>query len=98
MAQCVGQPTLVALAATILRRHKAYYRVLEAANKDNEITPWLKSFAEIAIEARRRTTARIEFLIDKTKLIDSLRGRWNARQEKAVLRVLGKGSRASPAA
>ena len=91
LARCLGRPTLVALAATILRRRKAYYRAFETVNKSNEITPWLKSFAEIAVEAQRRTTARIEFLIDKTKLLDGLRGRLNARQEKAPLRVLREG-------
>ena len=91
MAQCLGEPTLVALAATILRRRKAYYRALAAASRGIEITPWLASFAQIAIEAQRRTTAQVEFLIDKTKLLDSLRGRLNARQEKALLRILREG-------
>lgn len=91
MAQCIGQPTLVALAATIPRHRKAYYRALEAANKDKDITPWLKAFAEIAIEAQRRYTARIEFLIDKTKLLDSLRGRLRTRQEKPLRMVLREG-------
>ena len=91
LSQCLGQPTLTALAATMLLRCKTYYTALEAANKDNEITSWLAWFAGITIEAQRRTAARVGFLIDKTKLLDGLRGRVNGRQEKALLRMLREG-------
>jgi Fic family protein len=87
LAQSLGQPTLTALAATILAQRKSYYEALEAANKENEITHWLMWFAGVAIEAQRRTIALVEFLIDKTKLLDRLRGQLNARQEKALLRM-----------
>jgi len=91
LAQCFGHPTLIALAATILCRRKAYYAALEAANKRNEATAWLSWFAGIVIEAQRRTTARVEFLIEKTRLLDRLRGELNPRQEKALLRMLREG-------
>ena len=45
----------------------------------------------MAIEAQRRAAAMVEFLIDKTRLLDRLRGALNARQEKALLRVLREG-------
>jgi Fic family protein len=85
------QPTLIAFVATILAKGKAYYDVLEAANKSNEITEWLSWFAATAIEAQRRTIVRVEFLIDKTRLLDRLRGQLNDRQEKALLRMLREG-------
>jgi len=91
LAQCLGQPTLTALAATILIRQKAYYGALGTASKDNEVTPWLAWFAGIIIEAQRRTEARVEFLIDKTRLLDRLRGELNERQQKALHRVLREG-------
>jgi Fic family protein len=91
LAQSFGQPTLIALAATILSRRKAYYAALEAANKGNEVTAWLSWFAGIAIEAQRRTTVRVEFLIEKTRLLDRLCGQLNPRQEKALLRMLREG-------
>ena len=91
LAQNLGQPTLAALAATILARRKSYYEALEAANKENEITRWLLWFAGVAIEAQRRTIALVEFLIDKTKLLDRLKGQLNARQEKALLRMFREG-------
>ncbi len=91
LAQALGHPTLTSLATTILIRRKSYYQALEEANKENEITPWLSWFAGIALEAQARTEARVEFLIDKTKLLDRLRGQLNTRQEKALLRMLREG-------
>ena len=91
LAQSLGQPTLIALAATILAKRKSYYEALEAANKQNEITAWLAWFAGVAIEAQHRTTALVEFLIDKAKLLDRLRGQLNQRQEKVLLRMLREG-------
>ena len=91
LAQSVGQPTLIALAATILARRARYYDALKDANKANEITHWLKWFAGTTIEAQRRTLALIEFLIDKTKLFDRLGAEINERQKKALLRMFEEG-------
>lgn len=91
LAQALGRPTLTSLAATILIRRKGYYQALEDANKDNEITPWLSWFAGVALEAQARTEARLEFLIDTTRLLDRLRDQLNARQQKALLRMLREG-------
>jgi Fic family protein len=43
------------------------------------------------IEAQARTITRIRFLIDKTRLLDRLRGQINERQEKALLRLFREG-------
>jgi Fic family protein len=91
LGQSLGQPALTALAATILARRKSYYEALEAANKNNEIANWMMWFAGVAIEAQRRTIALVEFLIDKTKLLDHLKGQLNERQEKALLRMFREG-------
>ena len=91
LAQSLDQPALTALASTILVRRKAYYDALEAANKRNEITRWLSWFADTALESQRRTIARVDFLIEKTRLLDRMRGQLNARQEKALLRIMREG-------
>ena len=91
LAESLGQPTLITLAATILLRRKTYYEALEAANKQNEITNWVAWFAGITIEAQRRTIALVEFLIDKTKLLNRLRGELNERQIKALLGMFREG-------
>jgi Fic family protein len=91
LAQSLGQPSLIELAATILARRARYYAALEAANKKNEITERLAWFAGMSIEAQRRTIALIEFLIHKTKLLERLSGQLNDRQQKAVLRMFREG-------
>jgi Fic family protein len=91
LAQSLSQPALTALAATILARRKSYYEALETANKQIEITGWLAWFAGITIEAQRRTLALIEFMLDKTKLFERLKGQINERQEKALLRMFREG-------
>ena len=91
LAQSLGRPTLIALATTILLRRRAYYDMLEASNKHHEISDWLAWFAGIALEAQCRTQSQVEFLIDKTKLIDRLRGQINDRQQRVLLRVLREG-------
>ncbi len=91
LAQGLGAPTLTALAATILARRNSYYDNLEAGNKGNEITEWLAWFAGIALEAQQRIRAQVEFIIDKTKLLDRLRDELNERQLAVLLRVLREG-------
>ena len=87
MAQSFGQPLLVALATTILAHQKSYYEALEKANKRIDVSAWLSWFADIALEAQRRTITQVDFLIGKTKLLDRLRGHINGRQQKALLRI-----------
>jgi hypothetical protein len=41
--------------------------------------------------SQRRSIARVEFIIAKTKLLDRLRGQINERQQKALLRMFREG-------
>ncbi len=91
MAQSLGRPTLTALAATMLARRRSYYEMLEASNQRNEISEWLAWFAGIGLEAQQRTQAQVDFLIDKTKLLDRLRSELKERQMAVVLRMLQEG-------
>lgn len=91
LAQALGEPSLIALAYTIQQERKSYYDLLERANKSNEITEWLIWFSQIIIKAQQNTLQRVEFLIEKTKLYDSLRGQLNERQEKVLERIFREG-------
>jgi len=91
LAQGLGQPTLIALSATLLAQRKSYYEAIEAASKDNQIAAWLTWFAEIALEAQKRTLAQTDFLISKARLLQRLNGTLNERQEKALLRMFREG-------
>jgi Fic family protein len=91
LVQGFGQPVIVALARSILAHHGDYYRALEDANKTNDVTKWLRWFSAIALGAQYRAFAQIDFVIQKAKLLDLVRGRINARQEKVLLRMLREG-------
>jgi Fic family protein len=91
LSQSLGRPTLMALAATILIKRRDYYDALERNNIRNELTDWLSWFAAAALEAQKRTMAQVEFLIDKTRLLDRMDGLLNDRQRKGLLRVLREG-------
>lgn len=91
LAQGFSSPIMTVLAKVLLKRRKEYYSLLNAASKSLEITDWILWFAAAAIEAQRNTLAYIDFIINKTKLIDRVRDRLNARQEKALLRMFREG-------
>ena len=91
LAEGLGKPALIALSAAIHRNRKAYYEMLERSNKRNEITEWLVYFAETVLGAQAESQRWVEFLIEKTRLIDRLRGKWNERQEKVILRMAREG-------
>jgi Fic family protein len=91
LAQGLGRPTLMALAATILTERKEYYDALERNNTEIELTAWLVWFAATTLEAQRRSLTLAEFVLDKTRLLDRMRGHLNERQQKVLLRVLREG-------
>ena len=91
LAQGTGQSSLIALSLTIEQQRHKYYREIELANKDLEADRWLNWFADTVLSAQRHTLGWLEFLIAKTKLLDRLRGQINARQEKALLRLMREG-------
>lgn len=91
LAQSLNQPTLISLAYTIERAKKHYYSGLERNNKDIEITDWIIYFAKTVLDAQANTRRRIEFIIEKTKLYDKLRGKMNPRQQKVIERMFREG-------
>ncbi len=93
LAQSLGTPMLTGLAAAVLARRRSYYAMLEASNKGCEITQWLAWFAGTALEAQQRTQTNVDFLIEKTRLLDRLRDVLNERQMAVLLRVLREGPR-----
>jgi Fic family protein len=91
LAQGAGQATLTALSLTIEKRRRAYYEQLEAANKALDVDAWIDWFSRTVIDAQSHTLGWIEFMVQKTRLLDRLRGEINARQEKALLRMMAEG-------
>lgn len=91
LAQGVDRPSLVALSTTILKRRTEYYNELAASSRRNQISGWLRWFGGVCLEAQQRALAQVDFLVEKTKLLDRLRGQVNDRQEAALLRMFREG-------
>ncbi|KXF78137.1 cell filamentation protein Fic [Paramesorhizobium deserti] len=91
LAQGLGQPSLISLAYTIERNRKRYYDMLEASNKDTEITDWLVYFAQTVLEAQQTTMRRVDFYIAKARLYERVGNHFNERQAKAIARMFREG-------
>lgn len=91
LAQAAAQPALSTLSLTLSQHRARYYRELELASAGLDVDDWLDWFADIALEAQQHMLNWLEFLVAKSHLLDRLRGRLNARQEKALLRMMRDG-------
>lgn len=91
LSEAIGQPSLVALSQVIQRKRSVYYDVLEAANKNNEITRWLTYFAQTVLDAQAHSLALVDFLVAKTKFYDHFRDRLNERQTRVIARMFREG-------
>ncbi|TIS91875.1 Fic family protein [Mesorhizobium sp.] len=91
LTQNLGEPSLIALAYTIERHRKTYYRMLEVGSRNNTITDWLVYFAGTVLDAQRITLARIEFSVAKAKFYGRFRGQLNDRQEKVIACMFREG-------
>ena len=91
LAQGLPTPVFTGMASTLLLHRMAYYAALERGHGGLEITDWLIWFAAKAVEAQRRTLQQVEFVLTKTRMMESLRGQINDRQEKALLRMFEAG-------
>ena len=91
LAQNIGQPSLIALAATIERDRKAYYSQLETHQQTLDVTGWLVWFARTVLTAQRMTLDRVGFFIAKARFYDRHRDVLNERQSKALARMFREG-------
>jgi Fic family protein len=91
LSQSLSHPTLIALSHLIQSDKKSYYSALEYANKSNEISEWLIYFAKTILAAQDYTKKMIQFLVQKTKLYDKIKGQLNIRQEKVIARLFQEG-------
>ena len=91
LSQGIGYPVFLSLSKTIEARKKDYYNALEAAQKTNEITPWVAYFAGVTLNAQQSAEEQINFTLRKTRFFDRFRDQFNERQLKVIKRVLEEG-------
>lgn len=91
LAQAVGHPTLIALAQTINKKRKDYYKALEQNSSGLDITTWLVYFSQTILAAQTAACQMIEFIITKGKFLTLFESQINSRQRKALVRMFGEG-------
>jgi len=91
LAQSLGKPALLTLSHVIEQTKPEYYEQLEKSQKGLDINAWLSYFARTTLDAVAHSQHLIRFTVEKTRLFDRVRGQINARQEKAIVRMLTEG-------
>lgn len=91
LSQALGLPTLIAVSQALELRKKEYYAYLAQCNKSLDIESWVCFFSGVILQAQHNSVRLINFLINKSKLMSSLAGKINSRQERALLRIFAEG-------
>lgn len=91
LSQGIKKPVLIAVSKTLEKRKKEYYEGLERCNCTLKVDHWIQFFAEVILQAQEESLSLLYFLIEKAKLLKSLDGSLNPRQEKALLRMFAEG-------
>ncbi len=91
LSQGVGQPILLALSNEIEKQKKRYYEELGKCNRSLDARGWVEFFSDMVVNAQKESMRLIHFLISKSKLMNTLSGQINPRQEKVLLRMFKAG-------
>lgn len=91
LSQGVNRPILIAVSKVLEKRKKEYYAALERCNRTLNVDHWVEFFSEAVIQAQEESMQLLYFLIEKSKMLTSLTGQLNERQEKALLRMFAEG-------
>lgn len=87
----MSRPILIAVSKVLEKRKKEYYAALERCNRTLNVDHWVEFFAEAVVQAQEESMQLLYFLIEKSKMLTSLTGQLNERQEKALLRMFAEG-------
>jgi len=91
LAQHIGQPSLIALAATIEANRKTYYEQLARHQRTLDVTDWLVYFAQTVLAAQQTTLEQVAFYIAKAQFYARFRDAFNVRQQKIIARLFAAG-------
>ncbi|HVY54108.1 MAG TPA: Fic family protein [Gammaproteobacteria bacterium] len=91
LSQGFGYPVMLSLSQAIEANKKAYYAALNTASKSNEITDWVSYFVKIILDAQTTVEKQINFIVNKSILLDNYESLLNERELKVVRRMLDAG-------
>jgi len=92
LSQGFGYPVMLSLSQAIEAEKKAYYAALHAASKSNELTPWIRYFVNMIVNAQSYVEKQIDFIFKKTRFFDVFKDVLNERQMKVVKRIMQSGT------
>ncbi|MFM7193896.1 MAG: Fic family protein, partial [Bacteroidota bacterium] len=87
-SQSIGQPIPISISQAIEAGKRAYYTSLEQAQRSNEITAWIGYFASVINTAQATARNTVAFIIKKATFFDRFNARMNARQSKAIRKMM----------
>lgn len=91
ISQTLGRPVMLSLSKAIESNRSAYYQALKTAQRNNEISEWLKYFVTIALQAQLEAKQTIDFTLHKIKVFDVFREKLNDRQKKVLQKMYSFG-------
>lgn len=91
LSQTVGRPVMLSLSRTIEAERKKYYQSLETAQKNIDITSWVRYFAETIVAAQIETRHILDFTLKKTRFFDQFKDLLNDREKKVIQKMLETG-------
>jgi Fic family protein len=91
LSQGAGQPILIAISKVLEKQKKEYYTALERCNRTLDVHHWVEFFARIILQAQEEAMNQLYFLIEKSKMLNTLSGQINPRQTKVLLRMFAEG-------
>lgn len=89
--QGLGRPAILSMSHAIERTKNEYYDALEKAQGSNEITDWIRYFADMLSQAQDYTEKQIDFVLRKAQFFDRFSDQLSDRQLRVVRRMLEEG-------
>lgn len=91
LSQGVGRPVLIAVSKVLEKRKKEYYAALGRCNRTLDAEDWVEFFANTILQAQNESMGLLNFLIQKSKMLQEISEKINSRQEKVLLRMFAEG-------
>ncbi|WP_342087589.1 Fic family protein [Dyadobacter sp. OTU695] len=91
LSQTLGRPVMLSLSRKIEAERKKYYQSLETAQKNIDITDWIRYFVQTIVDAQIETRDMLDFTLQKTRFLDRFKDSLNERETKVVQKMLETG-------
>ena len=91
LSKCLQRPVLLSVSSAIEKNRKIYYKQLKLAQAGLEITPWLKYFITIILEAQLEVKELVQFTLKKTQFFDAFKAQLNERQLLVLNKMFAAG-------